>query len=254
MNHSTVKIASNLSQNYKPINSDLVLDVFKAKGWELSQHIGSGLGRHLYTLKNKEYFHTNGDALTITMQNSFDGSTRFALFGGYARLVCKNGLVIGDFEGIKMKHMGDDIYEKLDNSYDKIVAHLDVMKNNVEKLKNTPMSDETIRKVAKQVLINLFEKDTKTYKSEVVSIDDRMINKMITPKRSGDMGQDAFTRLNVLQESIVRYGNIYAKVSTLDKRIDKKVLEWKSVKASENKTSSLSTNLMISEEFLKAVA
>ena len=252
--HKSTQISSRLSKNYKPINSDVVLEVFKKRGWNLAEHIGSGLGRHLYTMKNDSYVNANGDALTITMQNSFDGSCRFALYGGYMRLVCSNGLVIGDFAGIRTKHIGDDIYEKIENSYDKIVAHLDDMKLRVEKLKNTNLTTEQTKEIVMNISKRIFEKNTDKVLAEVVGIRPYILNRMVTPMRNADVATDAFTRLNVVQERLIRKGHLFAEVKTTNKDTNMSEIGESTKRQTENKLSALALNLIVSEEFLKAVA
>lgn len=74
----------------------------------------------------------------IVLVNSYDGSCSFRLMLGIYRLVCSNGLVVGDsFESYRVKHVGNpmpgilDAIKKITESLPKVAAEIQAMQTRV---------------------------------------------------------------------------------------------------------------------------
>jgi len=254
--HKLNAITGNVSKKYSPVNTEILLKPFIDNGWYKVKHLKSigGIGKEKITLNHANYIYSNGDSLSVECLNSNDGSGALVLMGGYGRVVCSNGLIIGDIEGARFVHRGSMIYEKLENQYEKIVAHLDKLKSNVIKLQSTELTNEQFNVGVLNVVKAIFEKDTKKYTKTIDNVPNNVMARLKYIHRNEDKGLDAFTRLNVLQENIIRHGQLGAYVTTLDKETGCETKLFKTKRPCENKISSVSLNKTITECFLKLVA
>ena len=247
-----------LSDQYAPVSTDLLLRPFFDKGWyvhkHIKQHNKQGLGKEQITLRNNDYMYNNGDFLTIECLNTNNGTGALMLMGGYGRIVCANGLVIGDIEHGRFVHRGTSIYQKLNNKYDEIVAHLDSLKFNIDKLKKKDLDKETTERIIYNIANRIFNREGKKHKVEVKNITEYTMRQLRKPRRQADFFFDAFTRMNVVQENIIRRGLLWANVEKTNKETSEVELTTMSKHRSENKLSSVQLNKIITEEFIKGVA
>ena len=78
---------------------------------------------------------------TITLSNSIDGTLRFSKIFGYLRLVCTNGLMIGEkLFSQTAKHTVNFQIERLD--FDKVGEHMESYKYLLEKSRTARVTDE----------------------------------------------------------------------------------------------------------------
>lgn len=203
-----VKIAQHLSKKYTPIDTNIVIKPFLDQGWRVSSSRRAlntkGINNLQEVVLRNENYKIGDDYITIQALNSFDGSKVFILTVGIFRLVCSNGLVVlTEGEHLKIKHIGENVYEKLDEHVKKINVYLETVRQRVELLKNSKITNE--RAVIQSIVNKLYAKDTDKYKVEVEPL---MHNRVYRPYRQEDKGIDAWTQLNVIQENIVRKGGL----------------------------------------------
>jgi hypothetical protein len=247
-------ICDSLSKVYAPLSTELILKPFLDRGWFVKKHLRSkGLGKEAITLKHLDYIYPNGDFLTVEFVNSRDGSAAGNLLGGYGRLLCNNGLVIGDLEHGRFIHRGTKIYERLENKYDKIVAHLDKIKQDVELLKSSTLEEELLHLAIEGIYKDVFEKNTKKY-SVVADVNFYDIKKLLRVHREGDKATDAFTLLNVVQENIIRKGRLGCNITTINKETNSVERRFITKSPMENNVNSVKMNKIITSNFLKRVA
>lgn len=245
-------VSSTVSERYAPVSTELILKPFLERGWHIHKQLGSGLGKQVTELRSEGYKMPNGDYLSLWTTNSFNGSCAFSFYAGYGRLVCDNGLVIGDIEGGRFIHNGTKIYDRLEQQYDKIVAHLENLMEGVGKLKVYEPSPTQVNEALIDIAKSTFEVDTKSRKIEVIDIKDT--HRILRARRIADYGQDAFTLLNVVQENIVRKGFLKVTVRETNKEtgiVSERVV---SKRPCEDKITSVKINSDISKAFLKIVA
>lgn len=246
-------ISEGLSKEYAPVSTELLLKPFFDDGWFIKRHKTKGLSKEHIVLKHHDYVYPNGDYLTVELVNSRDGSAALNFFGGYGRLVCNNGLYIGDLEHGRFIHRGTSIYERLENKYEKIVAHLDSIKNDVIALQNAYLTEEKVHNALYGIYRDVFEKDTKKYES-IVNPTTYDLTRLLNVRRLEDKAQDAFTVMNVVQENIIRYGKLGAYVTTTNKETKEVERVYREKRPSENGLGSIKLNKIITNNFLKAVA
>ena len=160
-------IAEGLSDKYAPVSTKIVLAPFYNNGWTTKSRVNSfnrnGIGKEHLTLTHPDFLYPNGDQLTIECLNSNNGLGALMLMGGYGRVVCSNGLIIGDVEGGRFVHRGTSIYEKIEDQYDTIIGHLDKIKKSVEVLKESTLTEDQLDVVIGNIAKRVFERDTKKF-------------------------------------------------------------------------------------------
>ena len=249
-----VTLGTGLSDQYAPVDTKILLTPFLNKGWTVNGNTKlDSKGKHLIELIHEDYKYHNGDSLNIQCLNSYDGSSALMLMGGYGRIACSNGLILGDIEGGRFVHRGLKIYDKIEHSYETIIAHLDEMKDRVAKLKGLEVPEHQQNLVTHAVLKAMYEKETKKYKTEIVNIRDNTVRRLNHTRRDADLGTDAFTRLNVLQENIIRFGVSRLMVKTTNKETNTSEINYVRKGGNENKLDSIKMNKIISDEYLKLV-
>lgn len=256
---SKVEVAEHLSDQYAPISTDVLLAPFLNKGWEaVKRQKGIGksgkLGKELVILEHNDFKYLNGDSLQVICSNSFNGGSALSLMGGYGRLVCTNGLVIGDLEGGRFVHRGLKIYDKIENAYERIVAHLKKLGKDVDKLKEAVITPEKLEEITLNIAKRIFESDSKKKSVKVLEIPAYCKGALHRPRRNADVKDDAFTKMNVLQENIIRNGYLRARLEIVNKETSERTTETKSKQRNESKLSHVPVNKIIVEEFLKGVA
>jgi hypothetical protein len=158
------KLVKGLSEQYAPVSTELLLKPFFDNGWEVKRKRSNKRGtKEWLTLNNPNFLFDNGDEFTLDVLNSYNGLSALKIFFGIGRIVCLNGMVVGDMDHFKYVHRGNQIYQNIENDYDKIVAKLLDVKAKIERLKNTflPPSElhNTINRIASNIshLIFLIE-------------------------------------------------------------------------------------------------
>lgn len=257
-------IADGLSDQYAPISTDILLAPFYNNGWTKKKHIkpvknraGDRIGKEQLTLIHPDFIYANGDQLTVECLNSNNGTGALMLMGGYGRIVCSNGLIIGDIEGGRFVHRGTTIYERIQDQYETIVAKLDDMRETVTLLQSVTLDRKQIEQVILNLTTDVFGRDTKQYKS-TVEVDNRfhtrLVDRLTNIKRTEDASLDAFTVLNVVQENIIRRGNLYnVLVETTNKETKEVVREYKGKAVSEGNICAIKMNKSITNAFLSVV-
>jgi hypothetical protein len=141
---------------------------------------------------------TVGDSLVETVLiNSHDRTSSYHLMLGVFRLVCSNGMVVGDtFEGIHVRHVGNIVEAIVDA--------------NIRMLKNAPIIADTIR-LWRSIMLTAGEQlalataahqlrfDEGTDEAQLVKPD-----QLLSAHRSADQSSDLYTTFNRIQENTVR--------------------------------------------------
>lgn len=249
------RLVKGLSEQYAPVSTELLLKPFFDNGWEVKRKRSNKRGtKEWLTLNNPNFLFDNGDEFTLDVLNSYNGLSALKIFFGIGRIVCLNGMVVGDMDHFKYVHRGNQIYQNIENDYDKIVAKLLDVKAKIERLKNTFLPPSELHNTINRIASNIFNKDGEKFKTETLGVDYFDRNQLLETHRSDDLGTDAWTQLNVVQENIVRLGRLQASVKKTDKSDNTSIVTKMVKRCCENKLSSFELNKIISDEFFKAVA
>lgn len=221
------KAHSSRSEKYSFISTGDVIEKFQSFGFthklikeEKCRGHYAGYGTHLIALSHqdiqmKEF--KNEVQPQLLLRNSYHGRTRILINLGMFRLVCKNGLMLGNsFQAISFKHIGitssdvEQVLATMKDSYENKVAPL------VSSLKSISMTEEEQMIFAQAALNKRLESLTK----KVISTD---AEALLMTRRIEDQGSSAWNVLQRVQENLgLNYRpsdvSVTYKIETKDKK------------------------------------
>jgi hypothetical protein len=152
--------------------------------------------KHLIRFRQDLNCEVGGNVPEIVMVNSHNGLSSYQLRAGIYRLVCANGLVVGDDLFARfVRHQGD-IVSKVVSSAQEIIEIMPKALELSQKWESIPLSIEA--QIAYAQSASLLKWDEEDCKIEPRSL--------ITPRRSADMGGNLWTTFNMVQERIINGG------------------------------------------------
>jgi hypothetical protein len=140
-----------------------------------------------------------GDSVgEIVLVNSHDGSSAYEMSAGLYRLICSNGLMVSEstLGAVKVPHVGDANTRVVNAAFDVLDGFTRVV-DSVDGMRSTHL-DESEQEAFARVALNLRFDPSKP--APVTEAD------VLRPRRMGDTGNDLWTTLNRIQESLVRGG------------------------------------------------
>jgi hypothetical protein len=192
------------TEKYKHVNTRSIVDKFASRGWDIAKYSEghttkyAGYQTHVVQLRQVAAPIMVGDSeLRIVIMNDHRGSKSLILKLGVFRLVCSNGLVLSDaeFESVRIKHIGKNIDEKVDEFIERIAASADMLRIKLAEYGAKELTLESQRKLARDMLVVRFPDKP---------IDEDMITNSLIARRWDDMRNDLWTTYNRIQESIVK--------------------------------------------------
>lgn len=194
-----------LSPSYQLVKTAEVIESFKDFGYEVTQLIGrvrasarsaGEFSRHMVRLRSNDAKPIVGGVFPeIVVSNSHDGSSAFRVSAGLFRLVCSNGLVVGQ-RGASMttriKHQGSDVQTMVQDIIKNIVEFLPDLENRVNRMRETVLTQAAQEDFSRNVLHMIYGDSSPLLP--------------ITPlmrRRTEDAGNDLWTTFNVIQENMV---------------------------------------------------
>jgi hypothetical protein len=195
-----------LSDSYKHIPTSKIITALRNNGFEPVEVSQSGdtnsirslFAKHVVRFRKTEISYKNNDIVPeILLKNSHDGKSSYNITAGLFRIICLNGLVagVGDLFNIKVPHntSGEIISHVLDAT-NNIVKKIPELFERVDKLKEKKLDEYRRYNLAKNI-IDISPSNLIIDPSEY-----------LVPRRSHDMGYDAWTTMNVIQENVIRGG------------------------------------------------
>ena len=227
---------------YKHISTNKVIDFFRKKDWIVRTVAGTNMtARHIVRMVHPDIT-VGEDRVEVVITNSYDRRSKLNIKLGVFRLVCSNGVTVGDiFGSVVQKHIGQNIEMELENKYAKIVAKAEELKDVVNKMK--AVTNEGIAEIAEKVAIEAIGVKNTMYKVDV--------EELLKPVREADEDADVWTIMNVVQEKIINGGVPYL-VQELEG--EKTVIKRKKTKKRTNAYHTGKLNSFIFDEFSKLAA
>lgn len=154
--------------------------------------------KHIMRFRHKDAIQVGGVIPEIVLVNSHDGSTSYQLRAGVYRLVCSNGMIVGnDIFCRRVKHQGCVVDRVVEAANDLIEV--------------VPIS---VKKAIEWQQIELNPKQKIILAESAMSMKWQADSKMkpeslLVPKRSADTKNDLWTTFNVIQENVIRGGIRY---------------------------------------------
>ena len=134
------------------------------------------------------------EAREIIMKNSHDGSSAYELSAGVFRLVCSNGLCVGNEDMMfKVRHSGNAVDEVIDVA-SRIVDNFDLVTADIELMKSARLDKPLQLALANAAIAARFDTDEKPVTAEQV----------LRPRRQADVADDAWTVFNRTQENLIK--------------------------------------------------
>lgn len=170
------------------------LDNFVANKTRKEEKIGFQKHRAIFSSTALKTSHSDEGKMQLLLTNSHDGTSSVVFQLGFYRLVCSNGLVIGNtVQTIKVPHKGQFIYENIEKAIEQIAAQAGTVNNDIDKMRSTILTVSSQR--------DLFHEAAK------LRFPDRQVDSVrFNVNRFEDKKDDLFTVYNVAQENIVRGG------------------------------------------------
>ena len=197
---------SSRSDRYKVVPTKIIASKFKELGFVVDSYQEArvrkditrrGHQKHLVRLSHPELLSTGHSdvKLQLLVTNAHDGSSSFKMQLGFFRLVCSNGLIVGEtFETIKLRHSGM-ILEEVDSAIERMVAQTKKLDAAITALKTKKLEESQVK---------LFIEEAVKLRGKKVS------DVAIAPRREEDSDfTNLFQLYNAVQESLVNGGDEY---------------------------------------------
>ena len=148
---------------------------------------------------NLENLKTEGMLSEIVLINSHDGTTSYQLKAGIYRLVCSNGLIVGnDMFSRKVKHHGN-VVEQVVKAANDLIEIVPISVEKANEWKDIELNRE------QQIIYARSAMELK-WNGEEFPVTP---NQILDPRRSVDYKNDLWTTFNVVQENMIRGGIRY---------------------------------------------
>lgn len=202
------------SEKYAFIPTTTVLDALEAEGYQVfsAQTAGtrkpgkSGFQKHMLRLRHVDDAAPSFEraAPEIVLINSHDASSSYQLKAGLFRLVCSNGMVLGDTYGeVRTRHTGDIVSEVIEGSY-QVIGEARAGAQKAEAWRETVATHDAALELATAAL-RLRGAPIKGEDPQ-----DHMLGydpeRLLRPRRADDRKADFWTTMNVIQEATIRGG------------------------------------------------
>ncbi len=174
---------------------------FPIKAWQTCcrNSANKAFTKHLIRFQKEGLEPINGILPEIILINSHDCTTSYQIRGGAYRLVCQNGLIVGnDLFSRKIKHQGDITNEVVQSASDIIEIFPKAVKI-ANEWKSINLSERQKEAFAESAML------LKWPNQEI----DIKPTYLLNPRRNDDCNDDLWTTFNVIQENIIRGGLRY---------------------------------------------
>lgn len=155
--------------------------------------------KHMIRFRREGLAEVGGNVPEIVMINSHNGLCSYQLRAGIYRLVCANGLVVGnDMFYRSIRHQGD-VISKVVESANEIIEIMPQAIEIAEEWKGITLNGEQRKIYAESAALLKWDQQEIEVKPE----------RLLTPRRHADTAIDLWTTFNAVQENVIRGGVRY---------------------------------------------
>lgn len=155
--------------------------------------------KHMIRFRREGTVEVGGNVPEIVMVNSHNGTSSYQIKAGIYRLVCANGLVVGnDIFARNIRHQGDVINKVVESANEIIEIVPEVLEISRE-WSGIKLSEEERRIFAESASLLRWNEEEINIKPE----------KLLIHRRNADAGTDLWTTFNVIQENMIKGGTRY---------------------------------------------
>jgi hypothetical protein len=187
------------------------LTVHSAGAAKSKKEGGEGFQRHMVRMRSPLLTLSNvGDSIPeVLIINSHDGLSSLKIRIGIFRLVCSNGMVVGtDLFEKNIRHVGN-VLPKIDAALEEVFTVMPVVAEKVLEMQNRELTQEQQIAFAAQAAQLVVPENAKSI----------ALSSVLTPRRSGDIGNSAWLSYNRAQEACIRGGVRYVTEDTKGKEV-----------------------------------
>lgn len=200
----------NRSEKYKHVQTSDIVNKFAGLGYKVTATSQvktrkvekQGFQKHLIRFANENSTLVNvlDSRPEIVLINSHDGSTGYEMMLGIYRLVCANGLVVGNtFGGMKFRHSGTNVMTEIERAVEEIQTEIPRISAKIQDFSNIQLTESKVREYAEQAVKLIVPKTGFN-----VSLDSAL-----TVRHQADQTNTLWNVYNRLQESLLRGGVSY---------------------------------------------
>jgi hypothetical protein len=165
--------------------------------------------KHMIRMRQRGSVMVGDSFREIILINSHDGTSSYQLMAGLFRLVCSNGLIIGegDLRGVRIPHKGDIVSEVIEGAYTIVdeTQQIDARVNDMRALALRPAEQEAFAEAAASLRWD-----------DAAPVQPRQL---LAPRRADDQGADMWRTFNRVQENLERGGVSYVQRDQQGRRI-----------------------------------
>jgi hypothetical protein len=157
----------------------------------------AAFAKHLIRFRHREHMNTQvGDWLPeVVLVNSHDGSSSYQIMAGVYRLVCSNGLVVGNsFAEARLRHTKNAPDEIVEASF-RVIESLPGIADGIESMRAIRLEVGEREAFAAAALTLRYPDEAPIRPTQLLST-----------RRSADTSSDLWTTFNVLQENLLQGG------------------------------------------------
>lgn len=170
--------------------------------------------KHLIRFRREDQLGAS-EAREVILKNSHDGSSAYEIGAGIFRLVCSNGLVVGNEDmHFKVRHSGNAVSDVIDVS-SRIIDQFDLVTADIELMKAAKLNKPLQLVLAEAAIAARFDTDEKPVTAEQV----------LRPRRQADVADDAWTVFNRVQENVVKGGLFGVTTNALGRKVRRRTRE-----------------------------
>ncbi len=159
--------------------------------------------KHMLRFRHVDSVPTVGGGLfpEIVLINSHDGLSSYKLMAGLYRMVCSNGLVVGDtFKEVRVRHQGDVVGNVIEGTYE-VVKEANRALSHADTMSGIQLTNAEKSIFADAVHQIRFDGDD-SITSGVIKPE-----QFLRPRRYAEAGKnDLFSVMNIVQENVIRGG------------------------------------------------
>jgi hypothetical protein len=138
----------------------------------------------------------------IVLVNSHDGTSSYNLMGGIYRVVCSNGLIVGDTSSeVRLRHSGRDVISGVIEGSYRVIEDIKAVAPRVEEFKALVLDPRQQLAFAEAALDLRWDRDEQGNSAAPINPE-----QMLNLRRWEDKGSDLWRVFNKVQENMIRGG------------------------------------------------
>lgn len=165
--------------------------------------------KHMVRLRNPSFRKAdNGDTFEIVLVNGNDGSSAYRMMPGFFRMVCSNGLIVGESLGeVRVRHSGNAMHDVIEGAYT-VLSDAPKVMDRVDAFRRTSLTrDEALAfaAAAHQLRFPAAALDAEDPSFSPAPIEPI---RLLSARRQADMDErsNLWGVFNVVQENVIRGG------------------------------------------------